>query len=114
MFRLLADLLGLLPEPPKTGGREAGLMSVTVTTLFSIEAIVSGILWGREYFDMQWPMLAIMWPGAFAIFAMSFGLQSKEASKRFDDRPHWRASRRFRDDNSDRPVEDMSGGEAQG
>ena len=74
MFHL-GRALGLLPDPPKTGGREAGLLCVFMATLWTVFVVSVTMAVDRSYWDTFWPLTALIWGGAFTAFAVAFGLK---------------------------------------
>jgi len=74
MMKSLTRILGLAPEAPKTGAREAALF-IFICVLF---LTVFAILKGTEMVSAMTGVLVVMWPSAFAYMGFAFKLKADQ------------------------------------
>ena len=79
MIRALARFLGLLPDPPKTGGREMALFVLLIALGLTITAFV------MEVISESTGLLVVIWPTALGYTGYAYKLKSDTTEGAIDD-----------------------------
>jgi len=74
MMEFITRILGLAPDAPKTGAREAALFIFICVLFLTIFALLSG----PDLVGAMTGILAVMWPSALAYMGFAFKLKADQ------------------------------------